>query len=91
MEALGALCEVLALVGIEVKARNRKAIALQVQREVFPHHAQAHKADVHGLHLYVDPLYSIAASTNRTGMRIVVGGRCDRCRAPVASKGHKKT
>ena len=50
-QALGALREVVALVGIEVKARYRKAVALQVQGEVFTHHAQAHEADVHGLHL----------------------------------------
>ena len=49
-KTVGAQAETLALARVQVKAAHGKAVALQVQGQVFPHHAQADEADVCLLH-----------------------------------------
>ena len=70
-QALRAHREVLTAGSVQVKAADRKPVALQVERQVFAHHAQAHKADVHGLHVFhclesfgpaLSPIGSVAVS-----------------------------
>jgi hypothetical protein len=81
---LGALAEALPALGVQVKTADRKPVALQIQGQVFTHHAQAHQADVHRLHV-CHCLESFGQASSPIGT-VVVGALSDETTAAPVTR-----